>query len=558
MSRESSRRLRAIEVNHGEIIATVTGITKVKINFRNPLNNLDFMFSGCEDLISVDLSHTNSPSMTSMIYTFTNCKNLQKVDFTSLQTSQVTSMDFFFAGCTNLMDLKGLENIDTSSVKKTAGMFIDCHNLLSANLSAFQLNNIEEQSGMFINNPSLQTVDLGNNTDLSQIFSSSESFNVIIYTTENGVNTSGLNGAFRISEEPIRERNCTVINWTKISDNYFSGEYVSNETLEELEKCYFCDENVGRRSHCGGCYHGYYLPLGIEFSQKKCRKCDEGCSECVADKETDLSYCTNCSDEYEYKLYNGKCIKRCNTSDYGDSCKTCNPDYSKYNECLECNEGYYFDPNHDRTKCKEIEIANCINATIENDIVVCKNCTYGNIVFEHQCYKSCQIGEEYNCATCNTSSEEFLEFCGTCNDGYFLYPNNSNNSKCYSCVEEGASNCNQCEWSNNELICLNCSDGYTLAEGKCIISCDDNCMNCTYDQDKNGVCSKCNEHYYLKETGTTKQCIECPIGCSDCEDDICFSCLPGFTLNGDKCVIIQCDIGNNNKCLTCLENAYNV
>ena len=494
-----------------------------------------------------------------MIYTFTNCKNLQKVDFTLLQTSQVTSMDFIFAECSNLIELKGFENIDTSSVKKTAGMFINCQNLLSANLSAFQLNNIEEQSGMFINNPSLQTVDLGNNTDLSQIFSSSESFNVIIYTTENEVNTSGLNGEFiSTSRQHIVEVNCTVINWTKINEyNNFSGENVSSEILEEeLEKCEFCDENIGRRRFCGGCSYGYYLPLGIEFSPTKCKKCDEGCSECVADNETDLSYCTNCSNEYEYKLYNGKCIKRCNTSYYGDSCKSCNPDYSKYNECLECNEGFYFDPNYNRTKCKEIEISNCTSATIENDIVICKNCTYGNIVFQNQCYKSCQIGEEYNCATCNTSSVEFLEFCGTCNDGYFLYPNNSNNSNCYSCVEEGASNCSQCEWSNDELICLNCSDGYTLAEGKCIISCDDNCLNCTYDQDDNGICSQCNEHYYLKETAT-KQCIECPIGCSDCEDDICFSCLPGYILNGDKCNI-QCDIGKNNKCLTCLEDTYNV
>ena len=44
LSRESSRRLAAIEVNYGVIIATVTGITKVKVNFRNPLENLDYMF----------------------------------------------------------------------------------------------------------------------------------------------------------------------------------------------------------------------------------------------------------------------------------------------------------------------------------------------------------------------------------------------------------------------------------------------------------------------------------------------------------------------------------
>ena len=40
-------------------------------------------------------------------------------------------------------------------------MFIECTNLISVNLSAFHLNNISEQNGMFIDNPSLETLDLG-------------------------------------------------------------------------------------------------------------------------------------------------------------------------------------------------------------------------------------------------------------------------------------------------------------------------------------------------------------------------------------------------------------
>ena len=36
---------------------------------------------------------------------------------------------------------------------------------MSANLSNFELDNVEESSGMFINNPSLKIVDLGNCSD---------------------------------------------------------------------------------------------------------------------------------------------------------------------------------------------------------------------------------------------------------------------------------------------------------------------------------------------------------------------------------------------------------
>jgi len=95
------------------------------------------------------------------------CKSLETIDFTSFSSSNVEKMEFLFAGCSNLVNIKGFENLDTSSLQKTAGMFIECKNLISVNLSSFQLNNISEQNGMFIDNPSLEKLDLGNTTDIS-------------------------------------------------------------------------------------------------------------------------------------------------------------------------------------------------------------------------------------------------------------------------------------------------------------------------------------------------------------------------------------------------------
>ena len=49
---------------------------------------------------------------------------------------------------------------------------------------------------MFIDNPSLETLDVGNATDINSIFSSEENFNVKIITVSEELNSSGLNGQF--------------------------------------------------------------------------------------------------------------------------------------------------------------------------------------------------------------------------------------------------------------------------------------------------------------------------------------------------------------------------
>ena len=77
-------------------------------------------------------------------------------------------------------------------------MFLGCTSLLSLNLSSLNFNNISEQNGMFINNPSLESVDLGEISDINNLFSSSEDFNVNIITNSNSVNNSGLKGIFEV------------------------------------------------------------------------------------------------------------------------------------------------------------------------------------------------------------------------------------------------------------------------------------------------------------------------------------------------------------------------
>ena len=321
------RNFEEIESNYGEINSTKNGFIKIIVNFTKALSNLDFMFEGCEDLISVNLSQINSPSLQSSIYTFTNCKNLKQADLSLIDTSKVTSMDFLFSGCNNLVKIIGLEKLNTSSVKKTAGMFFECEKLRHVNLSAFKLDKIEESSGMFINNPSLEAVDLGDCSDINQVLQ--------IFSSE--INNTGITIYSKIDPDIIHE----VFNISVTIEETFNsaGCYTGNEST-----CLNCRED--RPNICENCKEGYYLP---SIASSECDSCTEGCKNCSLIEEISNSICEVCKDGYN--IFKGYCIKNCEIGK-NEKCLECKTEEGKNNECLKCNDGYYLSEIN-KTICKK-------------------------------------------------------------------------------------------------------------------------------------------------------------------------------------------------------------
>ena len=611
------RRLQELNVTDGVIIPEITGIIEINIIFKVNLSSLDFLFEGCTDLIKINLSKINSSLIKSMIYTFTDCSSLKTVDLTSFDSSGIQKMEFLFGGCTNLENIKGFEKLNTSSLEKTAGMFIGCENLQSVNLSSFQLDNISEANGMFINNPSLVTLDIGNSSDINGFLSSSENYKINIITTSNEVNTSGLTGQFtRVSRV---DANCTKRNWTNFIEKYindeemyelykiypeyyfqivnnsnnfsfnqeiydnlkqikyidcnspnnsliyynfyinFFGKYNSSkcekykrffiDLLNEFEKCVECDTEEGRRVNCKTCSKGYYVPNGIDFDPKKCRRCDEGCMECISGNETDESICLNCEDNNnKYMLYNGKCIKKCITGN-GEKCKNCNKDDGKYDQCLTCNDGYYFDENIDSSKCQKINIENCSEAVVESGTVRCTNCSNGYIVHDNQCVKACNFGYwGDSCASCNRTYE-FRENCESCYSGYYL-AFSEKKTICKNCNLDAlfyynSNNCKECEYISGEVRCTECGLDSVLVNGKCIASCSFACKNCSYENEKY-VCKKCIDGYFLKEYEDGKICVNCSDGCKTCSsENTCTQCMPGYKIVYPNQTTVVNDIPTN-------------
>ena len=140
------------------------------------VTNMAWMFKGCSNLKSLDVSKFNTAQVTDMSYMFTHCWGLESLDVSRLNTENVTNMENMFLYCSNSkltsLDVSNfntekvtnmscmfrgnsnltsldLSNFNTQDVKNMSYMLMDCRGLTSLNLSGFNTPNVENMSGMF-------------------------------------------------------------------------------------------------------------------------------------------------------------------------------------------------------------------------------------------------------------------------------------------------------------------------------------------------------------------------------------------------------------------------
>jgi hypothetical protein len=222
------------KITNGTLFYEGKGIIKIKLYFNSPLSNLDHMFEGCKDIIYIDLSHIQPPSIESMSQTFKGCEKLQRINFDSIDTSKVKSMDSLFENCISLTDIIGIERFNTSSVDNISRMFYNCTDLIVANLSAFNIDTISNLKDTF-NNTNLKYIDLRN------------SYNATLIE----------------SILPPPNDNLTVITNETIFKHEVCKKYNCVSTIKNLEceigngyKCNSCKFNS---LECKDCNNGYFL-----------------------------------------------------------------------------------------------------------------------------------------------------------------------------------------------------------------------------------------------------------------------------------------------------------
>ena len=120
---------------------------------------MSYMFNGCNNLATLDVSVFDTFRVTNMYSMFNGCKNLTNLEGTEeWDTSKVTNMSHMFNGCNNLATLD-LSDWKTSEVTNMGGMFQNCSSLTSLDLSDWDTSKVTNMGNMFQNCNNLTSLD---------------------------------------------------------------------------------------------------------------------------------------------------------------------------------------------------------------------------------------------------------------------------------------------------------------------------------------------------------------------------------------------------------------
>lgn len=123
-------------------------------------------FNGCTNLTSIEgFENLNTSKVTDMSGMFAQCSNLETLDLSHFNTEKVTTMAQMFYGCTKLHDLN-ISSFNTENVSYMNGMFEGCSGLNTLDLSHFNTRYVRKDgmNYMFNDCSSLSSLDVSNFT----------------------------------------------------------------------------------------------------------------------------------------------------------------------------------------------------------------------------------------------------------------------------------------------------------------------------------------------------------------------------------------------------------
>ena len=137
------------------------------------VTSMAYMFSSCNKLAELDVTHFNTANVKNMMYMFECCKGLSSLDVTNFNTANVTNMLAMF-GRTSLTSLD-VTHFNTANVKDMTSMFYACRGLTSLDVTNFNTANVTSMLDMFCNCDKLTSLDVtnfntANVTDMSKMF----------------------------------------------------------------------------------------------------------------------------------------------------------------------------------------------------------------------------------------------------------------------------------------------------------------------------------------------------------------------------------------------------
>ena len=175
-------------------------ITSVQIDDWEGLTDASFLFSGCSNLVSADLSGLDTADVTSFESMFEGCMSLEGVWKSDFDTSQVENMCFMFGECGKLEALD-VSDFDTSNVTDMWGMFKGCRSLTTLDVSGFDTSNVIDLGSMFEDCNNLQEVDVSNFntssvTDMYRMFANCHKLENLDVSNFDTSNVESMDGMF--------------------------------------------------------------------------------------------------------------------------------------------------------------------------------------------------------------------------------------------------------------------------------------------------------------------------------------------------------------------------
>ena len=141
-------------------------------------NNLsyDALSGDVGDAVSsiTGLEYLNTSNVTTMAGMFYNCKDITSLDLSTFDTGNVTNMAAMFYGCFNINSLD-LSSFDTSKVTNMDWMFQECNHLESLDVTSFNTSRVTSMIYMFggcalLTSLDLSSFDTRNVTDMDFMF----------------------------------------------------------------------------------------------------------------------------------------------------------------------------------------------------------------------------------------------------------------------------------------------------------------------------------------------------------------------------------------------------
>ncbi len=178
----------------------LTTITHLEYLNTSQVKHMQYMFSDCESLETLDLSTFNTENVTNMSNMFYYCTSLKSLNLSSFNTSKVNYMGSMFSNCESLTALN-LSSFNTENISNYGDMFYFCKSLTTLDLSSFNSKEILNTSCMFTGCISLKTIDISSfdtskTTNMSFMFSGCSALETIYassaFTTDNVTNDSNM------------------------------------------------------------------------------------------------------------------------------------------------------------------------------------------------------------------------------------------------------------------------------------------------------------------------------------------------------------------------------